>query len=254
MRNFALSSSYLWRIKHNIMHHTYANIANADDDINVGPLARLSPSQARHRFHRLQHYYLWGVYGLLLLNWHLIYDFKNLARSRIAKNRIARPRGWALAELVAGKGVFIAWAFVLPMFFHPWWMVLLTYIATVMLIGLLLGIVFQLAHCVEEATFPVPPQEGRMQSSWAEHQLQTTVDFAPSNRLLSWYVGGLNFQIEHHLFPQICHIHYPQIATIVRAVCVERGLHYAVNDTFLGALASHGRWIRRMGLVGLARS
>jgi linoleoyl-CoA desaturase len=104
------ASSYLWRFKHNLSHHTYTNVAGADDDIDIGPLGRLSPAQPHRSLHRLQHFYLWFLYGLLLHKWHLVYDFKNVARARIADNRFPRPRGWSLAELIGGKLLFVGWA------------------------------------------------------------------------------------------------------------------------------------------------
>ena len=126
--------------------------------------------------------------------------------------------------------VFIAWAFGVPLLFHPWWVVLLFYATTSLVLGTTLAVVFMLAHCVEEAEFPeLPPETVRLPRPWAVHQVQTTVDFARGNRLLTWYVGGLNFQIEHHLFPHICHVHYPRIAEIVRGDVrrVRRALHRA---------------------------
>jgi linoleoyl-CoA desaturase len=242
------ASSYLWHFKHNIAHHTYTNVAGADDDIDIGPLARLSPAQPRRRFHRVQHFYLWALYGLLIPKWHFIYDFKNVARARIARNRFPRPRGFSLVQLIGGKAMFFGWAMVVPILFHPWWVVLLYYAGISMVLGLVLGVVFQLAHCVEEADFPEPPPGTlRLPHAWAVHQVRTTVDFARGNRMLSWYLGGLNFQIEHHLFPRICHVHYPRIAHIVQAACAEFGVRYTAHESFLGAVSSHWRWLRRMG-------
>ena len=114
-----------------------------------------------------------------------------------------------------------------------------------------LSVVFQLAHCVEEAAFPMPrPDTGRMERAWAAHQFETTVDFARGSRLLSWFIGGLNFQIEHHLFPRICHVHYPAIAPLVEETCREFGLRYMAHETFLAGVVSHFRWLRRMGMPG----
>jgi linoleoyl-CoA desaturase len=242
------ASSYLWRFKHNLSHHTYTNLAGADDDINFMPFARLSPAQPRYRLHRLQQFYLWALYWFLFPKWNFVDDFKTLMHARISGQGFARPRGASAVELVAGKAVFIAWAFVVPLLFHPWWVVLLFYVATSLLLGTTLAVVFMLAHCVEEADFPVTASGAvRLSRPWAVHQVETTVDFAGGNRLLTWYVGGLNFQIEHHLFPRISHVHYPRIAEIVRAACAEFGVRYAAHETFLGALASHWRWLRRMG-------
>jgi linoleoyl-CoA desaturase len=241
------ASSYLWRYKHNVSHHTYTNVAGGDDDIDLGPLGRLSPALPRRRFHRVQQFYLWPLYGLLLPKWHFLYDFKNVMKARIARNRFPRPRGWNLVGLIAGKTLFLGWAFVIPALFHPWWLVLLGYAATAFVLGLILSVIFQLAHCVEEADFPEPSPTDRLPDAWAVHQVQTTVDFARGGRILTWYVGGLNFQIEHHLFPRICHVHYPRIAPIVQSVCAEFGVRYTAHPTLLAAMSSHWRWLRRMG-------
>lgn len=242
------ASSYIWARKHNSIHHSYTNIAGQDDDINVGSLGRLSPSQRRLPLHRFQHLYLWVLYGFLAIKWHLVDDFRDLIASRIGQHRFPRPRGRDLAVLIGGKATFFTLAFGLPLLLHPWWVVLVFYGVVSFVEGFVLSVVFQMAHCVEEAEFPLPrPSTGRMDTPWAEHQVETTVNFAPRNRLLFWCIGGLNFQIEHHLFPQICHVHYPALAPLVEQTCRQFGLRYAVNPTFRAGLASHYRWLRRMG-------
>ena len=241
-------SSYIWARKHNSIHHSYANITGQDDDINVGLLGRLSPHQPRLRLHRFQHWYLWGLYGFLAIKWHLVDDFSNVLTGRIGQHSFPRPRGRDLATFIGGKVVFFTLAFGLPLLLHPWWCVLAFYALASLVEGVVLSVVFQLAHCVEEADFPMPqPDTGRMATAWAEHQVQTTVDFAPHNWLLSWYIGGLNYQIEHHLFPQICHVHYPALAPLVQQTCGEFGLRYTATPTFRAGVASHFRWLRRMG-------
>jgi linoleoyl-CoA desaturase len=242
------ASSYLWHWKHNILHHTYTNIEGADHDLDAKPFGRLSPDQARYHAHRFQHIYMWALYGFMLPKWHLVDDFQNALEARIEDNRIPRPRGWALAQLLVGKAVFFAWALVIPMFFHRWWVVLGFYGATAFMVGLLLAVVFQLAHCLEEADFPhVPEGSSRIADGWARQQVQTTVDFARGNRLLTWYLGGLNYQIEHHLFPKVCHLNYPRISRVVEEVCAQFGVRYVAHDSMRGAIASHWRWLRQMG-------
>lgn len=242
------ASSYVWRWKHSVFHHTYPNLSDADDDINLGPFGRLSPAQPRYRFHRFQQFYLWGLYGLLSVKWHFVDDFKNVLRARIAQNRFPRPQGWHLVQFACGKALFFGWALVVPTFFHPWWVVLLAYGMIWFVVSLTLSVIFQLAHCVEEADFPqLPPGSDQLSNAWAVHQVHTTVDFARRSRLLTWYLGGLNFQIEHHLFPTICHVHYPRLSRIVEAVCAEFGVRYRAQDRILWAVSSHWRWLRRMG-------
>jgi linoleoyl-CoA desaturase len=241
------ASSYIWQWKHNIAHHTYTGLANADNDIDV-PFARMIPAQPHRRFHRFQQVYLWGLYGIYVAYWHVYEDFKQLIDARIAGRPFPRPRGSRLVEMIFGKVLFAGWAFVVPMLFHPWWLVLLCYGATSVVLSFILIAVFQLAHSVEEAAHPVPaPGTHAIANAWAVHQVETTVNFAPRNRVLSWFVGGLNFQIEHHLFPRISHVHYPRIAGIVEGTCAEYGVRYSVHESFFGAIASHWRWVRHMG-------
>jgi linoleoyl-CoA desaturase len=246
-------SSYVWAKKHNTIHHSYTNITDHDDDINFGFLARMSPHHKRLKFHRLQQFYLWVLYGLFPIKWQLYDNFRDLVTGRIGSHRFARPTGWDLVTFIVGKTVFFSLAFVVPALLHPLWIVLVFYLAMSIVEGLALSIVFQLAHCVEEAAFPLPREgTGRMETAWAVHQVETTVDFARGNWLLSWFIGGLNFQIEHHLFPQICHVRYPALSKLVEQTCREFGLRYVAHKTLLAGVASHFRWLRRMGVPDTA--
>src|SRR4051794_19785450 len=205
-------SSYLWDWKHNSIHHTYTNIDGHDDDIAVGPLARLAPNQKWLPFHRFQNIYLWALYGGLAVKWHLFDDFYNVAIGKIGAHKIARPKGKDLLVFIAGKIAFFSIAFGVPMLLHPWWGVIAVYVTAACTSGVVLAVVFQLAHCVEEAEFPMPTfpaaahsalpsaatgvlaaadagelgiagagadqGPGRIATEWAVHQVQTTVDFA----------------------------------------------------------------------------
>lgn len=241
-------SSYVWARKHNSIHHSYTNVAGHDDDINVGLLGRLSPQQQRLKFHRFQHLYLWFLYGFLPMKWHLFDDFRDVVTGRIGGHRFPRPRGWDLVIFIGSKSLFFSLAFGLPMLLNPWWCVLALYGIASFVQGVILSVVFQMAHCVEDADFPQPCAEtGRIECTWAMHQVQTTVNFAPRTRLLTWFVGGLNFQIEHHLFPQICHVHYPALAKRVQETCREFAVKYRAYESLAAGVRSHYRWLRRMG-------
>jgi linoleoyl-CoA desaturase len=246
--DFIGASSYMWRWKHNVMHHSYPNIAGLDDDINTGILARLAPHQKLRRMHRFQHIYMFGVISLLAMKWQLFDDFRNVARGRIGVKHLPRPRGWSAFGFAAGKIVCLAWAFAIPIFVahHAVWHVAIFYLLLMGVAGFTLAIVFQLAHCVEGTTF-VGSAASRIPTEWAVHQIETAVDFARGSALWTWYLGGLNFQIEHHLFPQICHVHYRAIAPIVEQTCREFGVRYLTHDRMSGAIASHYRWLRLMG-------
>jgi len=206
-----------WKLQHNILHHTYTNITDMDDDIDAKVVLRLSPHTLFHRFHRLQYIYVLFVYGITTLYWVFIKDFVQMYK--YTKNGV-----------------------------NP---VVLGFLLMHFTAGIVLTVIFQLAHSVEGTTHPLPTKEGLIENSWAIHQMNTTVNFCPKNKLLSWYVGGLNFQIEHHLFPKICHIHYPKIAQIVRQTAKEFNVPYLENKTFTKAVASHFKLLKKFGQVDL---
>ncbi|HVC37285.1 MAG TPA: acyl-CoA desaturase [Gammaproteobacteria bacterium] len=242
-------SSYVWRWKHVVFHHTYVNVKGHDTDIDLGIFGRLSPQHRRRALHRWQHFYLWPLYGVMVIKWHFYDDFHDVITGHIGENRIPRPRGWELVLFIGGKIAFLVMAFGIPLLFHPLWSVVLFYAVIAGIVGVVLSVVFQLAHTVEQADFAcVDKITGRVQNAWAVHQVQSSVDFARNNRVVSWLVGGLNFQIEHHLFPTLNHVNYPAISGIVENTCREFGVRYSAHPTFRAAVASHFRWLRRMAL------
>jgi linoleoyl-CoA desaturase len=244
-------SSYYWHWKHVIFHHTYVNITGHDTDIDLGGLARLTPHQKRRKVHRWQHLYMWVLYGLMIIRWQLYGDFRDLVVGKVGEHKVPRPKGWDLVVFLGGKAVFYSLAFVIPLLWHPLWVVLLFYAVAATQLGIVMSIVFQLAHCVGQAEFPLPrPETGRMEKPWAVHQVETTVDYARRSRVLAWFLGGLNFQIEHHLFPRICHVNYPAIAGLVEETCREFGVRYAEHESLGAGLRSHVRWLRQMGAAG----
>jgi linoleoyl-CoA desaturase len=241
-------SSYFWRYKHGIAHHGSPNVAGSDDDVYLGPLGRLTPYDRRFWFHRFQHLYMWPLYGLLAIKWQLVDDFRSMLKPGVAATLVPRPAGVELLLFWSGKILFFGLAFVLPMFFHAWWGVLAIFVLTDVILGLLLSVVFQLAHCLGEATFVAPPlPEQVMDRDWATHQVEATVDFARNNRALTWFIGGLNFQIEHHLFPRVCHTHYPALAQTIEDVCRTHRVRYVTHVSAGAALRSHYRWLRHLG-------
>ena len=243
------ASSYVWHWKHSVVHHTYVNVTDHDADIDIAPFGRLSPHQSRLGFHRWQHFYLWPLYGVNVIKWHLYDDFRDVFLGRVGATRMPRPKRWELVGFVGGKLLFFTLALGLPLLFHSAWIVLPFYAVTVSLAGLVISVVFQLAHCVEEAEFPLPREHYSMENAWAVHQVATTVNFARSSRLQSWLLGGLNFQIEHHLFPRICHVNYPALSQLVEQTCRDFGIRYREHRSFRSGLSSHFRWLRRMGHI-----
>jgi linoleoyl-CoA desaturase len=240
------ASGWLWRQKHNVLHHTYTNVTGMDPDVEAGPFLRLAPAQPVHPWHRWQFLYAWPLYGVFMLKWWFADDLRELSSGRIEGHPFTRPKGRDLALLVLGKLLFLAWAVAIPLAVHPTWAVLPYWLLVSGTLGLVLASTFQLAHCVVDAEF-VSPRGGTVASDWAAHQVSTTVDFAPGSRLVTWYLGGLNFQVEHHLFTRICHVHYPALAPIVEATCRDHGLRYRSQPTLRRALAGNVRWLRVMG-------
>ena len=244
-------SSYAWRVKHNVAHHTYTNVDGYDDDIDQTPFARLTPTQASRPWYRLQHVYIWPLYSLMVVRWQLGADVAALIRGRVGKSPLRPPKGWDLAGFVGGKIVFVTWAIAVPLLVYPWWVVLAGYLAYTMATGLVTATTFQLAHCVEEADFTASEELRASPRTWAVHELETTVDFCPRNTVLTWLLGGLNFQIEHHLFPRVEHSHYPQIAKIVARNARRHGIRYTVQPSLRVALRSHHRHLRALGRMGV---
>lgn len=244
-------SSYLWNVKHNKLHHTYPNVVGQDDDIDVGILARLAPGHEWRPFHRFQCVYMWMLYGFMTLKWQIFDDFYQIARARIGPHKIPRPKGLDLLTFFAGKAVFFSLAFGIPMLRHPVLNVIGTYLLSGAICGVVLATVFQLAHCVDVAEFPMPKLKdddtSRLPTDWAVHQVLTTVDFARRNKVLCWVLGGLNFQVEHHLFHRICHIHYPALSKVVEETCREYGIPFLEHKSIRSAIASHVRWLVAMG-------
>jgi linoleoyl-CoA desaturase len=238
-------SSYVWRVKH-LAHHTYTNVADHDPDIDALPFARFEPTQPRRFWHRYQHVYMWLLYALVTVRWQAVTDFTFLARGSVGRSRFQRPRGWNLAGLVGGKTFFLVWAILLPLWLHSPWHVLLVFAIVSAVASLALTVTFQLSHCLEEAATLAP--DGLSDTpEWHVHQVLATSDFAPRNRMIRWYVGGLNHQIEHHLFPRVPHTLHPQLADIVRRTAADCGMPYTSHPSAWTALRSHTRWLKQMG-------
>jgi linoleoyl-CoA desaturase len=253
--DFIGGSSYVWHFKHAVIHHTYVNITGWDTDIDFGTLARVTPHQKRLWFHRWQHLYLWPLYGLLAIKWQLFDDFQYIVTGRLGRHRIPRPRRKDLVVFIAGKVVFFTWVLVIPLMFHPFSVVLFYYGIAVLVLGTVLSMIFQLPHCVGQAEFPMPEKEtGRIKKSWAAHQAGVTLDFAQNNGVATWLLGGLNYHLEHHLFPTICHVNYPAISKIVWETCREFRVPYGTHHSFLNGVASHYRWLKQMGTADASPS
>ncbi|MBS1643700.1 MAG: acyl-CoA desaturase [Bacteroidetes bacterium] len=240
-----------WRIQHNILHHTYTNIEGLDGDIDAGVLLRFSPHSKHYKMHRFQHLYAWFLYGLLTVQWATIKDYlavidynkKDLLKKE--KRSLAR----AIWEITGWKILYYSIFLVLPILFSgvAWGWVVLGFFLMHFFAGLALSCIFQLAHVMEDAEFPQPLDNNKMQNNWAVHQVLNTINFSPRSKIMSWFIGGLNYQIEHHLFPHICHVHYPELSKIVKRTATKWGIPYQEEKTFLSALIEHGKMLKKLG-------
>ncbi|MGH7582164.1 MAG: fatty acid desaturase family protein [Gemmatimonadales bacterium] len=241
-------NSYMWKLTHNVIHHTYTNIEGVDEDIDFAPFLRLSP-HSRHQWqHRFQHLYAFAAYSTATLFWVFVKDYRYFLKRDLGPYKNKQHPPGEIALLFVTKAAFYGWTIVLPLLIlHvTWWQFLIGFLTMQMTAGLILGVVFQLAHVVEGTEFPLPDQSGTMESAWLLHEMRTTANFAPDNRLVGWYVAGLNHQIEHHLFPKICSVHYPAISRIVRRAAAAHGVPYHEHPTLIAAIRSHYRMLKRL--------
>jgi linoleoyl-CoA desaturase len=242
------ASMLMWMNKHNIIHHTYTNIDGVDDDIEIKPLLRMCETQKKYKIHRFQHIYVWFLYTLLLIIWVFATDFTKYFRQKVGSVPIKKFSKFDHFAFWAAKVFYYGTSIILPIYmvgFLPW---LVGFFVMAMFAGFILSIVFQLAHTVEETAFPVPSAiTNDIENEWAIHQIETTANFATKNKLICWLVGGLNFQIEHHLFPKISHIHYPAISKIIKSTCEEFNVKYIEFKRMRHAISSHTMYLRKMG-------
>jgi linoleoyl-CoA desaturase len=249
--NLLGGSTVNWKLQHNILHHTYTNVVHMDDDIEDKLVLRFSPHTKVKRVHRFQWLYSFLFYGLSTLYWVTAKDFVQYVKYRkngVNAGSTAENRRM-LFGIVVLKLVYFFVAIAVPVVFFkiPFLQVLAGFLLMHFVAGIILTVVFQLAHAVEGTSHPTPDENGIIENDWAIHQLNTTVNFSRRNKWLSWYVGGLNFQVEHHLFPRISHVHYPALSGIVKQTAEEFGIPYMENETFGQALRSHISFLKRLG-------
>jgi len=243
--------SFFWKIKHNINHHTFTNIDGMDSDIDAKPFMRMHREQPRYWFHRFQHLYWVFLYGISYLAWVFYEDFQKYFSGRHSAN--STPKKLALKEhfiFWVTKIMYVAMYIILPVIMVGWLPALVGILLITFVTGVSISIVFQLAHVVEDTQFySAEHQEESTKQEWAVHQIQSTANFATGSKVLHWLLGGLNFQIEHHLFPRISHIHYPQISRIVKEVCRESNVTYIEYTSMFRAIGSHLMHLKRLGRV-----
>lgn len=248
--NFVGGNHINWKIQHNVLHHSFTNIHELDGDLESVTF-RFSPNQENKYMYRFQAFYAPFLYGLQTLYWLISKDFEQVVRYN--KKNLLEGQGTnfkkALTQIIFNKTWYVVLTIILPIIFIPvlWWQVLLGFLLMHFICGLTLALIFQPAHVIEETEFFQKDEEGSVENGWAIHQLRTTANFARKSRIFSWFVGGLNFQIEHHLFPNICHIHYKKISHIVKKTAEEFDLPYHQHNTFYQAVKSHFALLYSLG-------
>jgi len=248
--HFVGASPYVWGITHNLVHHNFTNIPGHDEDIEIAPgLIRIADEDPVNRIQRFQHWYAFPLYSLASLSWVFRKDYKKFFQTKIGHHETKHPK-IEYFNLFFFKALYYFLFIALPLLVLDisWWQFIIGFIAMHIAQGLTMGLVFQLAHVVEGTDFPLPDDSGNMEEAWAEHQMRTTANFAANSSVAAFFLGGLNMQIEHHLFPKICHIHYRNIGKIVRQTAAEFNIPYIENHTFTGALRSHYRMLKKFGV------
>lgn len=241
-------NAYIWKQKHNIIHHTYTNVDGVDDDISKSPVMRQSHNQPWVPAHRFQHIYVILVYAISSFAWVFIIDFVKYFTSKIYKTPLQKMALKNHVIFWVSKLLYMVFYVAIPVALVGWKAWLLGFSVMHVALGFTLAIVFQLAHVIEETEFEAVGTDDKIiENEWAIHQLKTTADFAPDNKVISWFVGGLNFQVEHHLFPRISHVHYPAIRKIVEAKCREFGIPYLCMPTMTSPIGSHFRFMKELG-------
>ncbi len=247
--NFLGAYHVNWKIQHNVLHHSFTNVDGLDEDI-ANPVMRFSPHQERKKIFRFQAFYAPFFYGIMTIYWFVAKDFLQLVRYH--KNNLLAGQGIsfkkAKRQILFNKTWYLVLTLVIPMIVValPWWQILLGFLLMQFLSGLLLALIFQPAHVLEETDF-FDDQSGTLENNWAIHQMRTTANFANGSRLFSWLIGGLNYQIEHHLFPNICHVHYRKISEIVKDMAEQYDIPYYQHKTFYAALKSHFTLLNDLG-------
>jgi linoleoyl-CoA desaturase len=241
-------NSFIWHNKHNLIHHSYTNVDGVDDDIDIQPFMRMSSNQKRLKMHKYQHVYFWGLYAMLYILWIFLLDYNKYFRKQVGEVPMKKMSFMDHFNFWFFKVVHAFIFIVLPIYMTSVGIWAIGFAITATVTGLLISIVFQLAHTVEHTTFPLANIDtNKIENEWAIHQVNTTANFATHNRLVSWLVGGLNFQIEHHLFPKISHVHYPAVSKIVRQACADHGIQYIEYPRVHKAIASHVTFLKHLG-------
>lgn len=254
--NMLGGNTYLWKIQHNQLHHGFTNIEEIDEDIHAPKFLRFSPNSEKYPVQRHQHIYAWFFYGLSTLTWVTTKNFLQFYRYK--NNGLIKESKEFRKEMfieVVWKIIYYFFFLALPIIVLPVsaGLVIAAFFIMHFFLGFALTMVFQPAHVMPSSEYSMPDDNGNMENSWAIHQMLNTCNYAPKSKLFSWFIGGLNFQIEHHLFPNICHVHYKQLSEIVRRTSIEFGIPYNVQPSFIRAIHTHYQMLKYLGSTNMVQ-
>ncbi len=241
-------NAYLWRNRHVVMHHSAVNVPGFDFNIEAAKILRFAPTQEWRPYHRFQHLYAPFAYLVFTFHWVFIKDFKMLFLDRIGNVAEIRHPLARILELVAWKIVHVCIFIVTPTLALgvPLWQVLLAYLFFQFLTSFQFVLTFTGSHLNEGMVFVAASPENQIRHSFLEHAILTSLDFHPTSPVLSFWLGGFNSHVAHHMFPNVCSVHYPELSRIIQRTSAEYGLPYkqiSIDKLFV----RHFRYLKQMG-------
>lgn len=243
------SNSFVWSKRHLLLHHPYPNVQHWDTDIKQSDLVHLFPDTPFLPIHRFQHIYMWFLYPLYTLNWLFIRDFKDFfgTKDNYIKRVVTIPR-IEYVKLFAAKLFNLFYLIMVPILVlnQPWYLVVLAWFVMHIAASMLGVIALISTHVDEEAIFPLPPEDGKMNTTWAYHQMLVTKDFATGSSLANFLFGGFTHHVAHHLFPGVAHTYYPEITVLIKKYAKEYDLPYT-NYSAINAVKSHYYLLKKSG-------
>ena len=241
------NNAYVWGKNHTESHHLYTNIEGSDIDVLNNPLVRMTDSQPLKWHHRFQYIYTPFLYLLYSLNWFLFRETLMIFNYSSRTIKVSIPRV-EVFKLVFFKLFYVFYMIVLPALLLPfgWKHILLAFLLNHFMVSLVFVGALGVSHLSDYVQHPAPDGENKLHMSWAKLQMQTSVDYNTESTFFNWTLGGFNAHALHHLLPNICHVHYPEILPIFRELCKKHNITY-MEMPYRKALASHFRFLKGMG-------
>lgn len=240
---------YMWQIRHNSAHHIFPNVYDRDSDLEMSPLILLNPKQTSKPIHKYQHIYAPFLYVFVTLIWIFVEDFVILIRKDSANAKIKKIPTIEWVKIVAIKLIYLLNFIVLPVLTTKfgWMDVIVAFFVMHFVVSVFLTFTFFISHHIQEISYVRANEDTHViENSWLSHQINTTIDFHPKSYIAHFIFGGFNTHIAHHIFPEICHIHYPTLTQIIKETLEENKVgHWYKSFTFLQGMRSHILHLKR---------